>query len=297
MTRVNKCIELLEQNQPIYSTSATALTYEAGFEQAKTWADLIIVEFEHHPFDTVGLRSFLLGLKDGGPTASGHLTPTVIATLPSNCITAEEITYNAWQSRHILSTGVHGLLQTHTRSPDAVRAFVATARYPLHTRGLKQGIPVGMRGAGGQGPPAEIWGLSQTDYVNKAEPWPLDPEGELMLGLKIEDRYALPDAKTIASVPGIAFAEWGPGDMSMSFGDPDGHNPPYSEEMTSALHTVRSACHQANIAFHCSWADPAMSVEEQVKYLLEKLDTKSLVVPNREHAAYGRTLTGRTMPV
>ena len=118
-----------------------------------------------------------------------------------------------------------------------------------------------------------------------------------MLGLKIEDRYALSDANSIASVPGIAFSEWGPGDMSMSFGDPDGHNPPYSEEMINALHTVRSACHKANIAFHCSWADPAMSPKERVKYLLEKLDTKSLVVPNREHADYGRTLTNRTMPV
>ena len=188
-------------------------------------------------------------------------------------------------------------MHTHARSPDAVRAFVATARYPLHTRGLKQGIPVGMRGAGGQASPAEIWGLSQPDYVNKAEPWPLDPNGELMLGLKIEDRYSLSNADAIASVPGVAFAEWGPGDMSMSFGDPDGHDPPYSKEMINALDTIRSACRKADIAFHSSWSDPTMSAQEQVKYLLEKLEAKSLAVPNREYADFGRKLTGRTMPV
>ena len=135
MPKINKCIDLLEQGQPIYSTNAQALTYEAGRDQAKTWADLIRVEFEHHPFDVAGLSAYMQGLRDGGPTASGHLTPTVIATLPSNCITAAEVIYNAWQSRHVLSTGVHGLMHTHARSPEAVSAFVATARYPLHTLG------------------------------------------------------------------------------------------------------------------------------------------------------------------
>lgn len=297
MPRINKCIELLEQNQPIYQTDAEALTYEAGRDQAKTWADLIRVEFEHHPFDTAGLSAYMRGLKDGGPTASGHLTPTVIATLPSNCITAEEVTYNAWQSRHVLSTGVHGLMHTHARSPEAVSSFVATARYPLHTQGLDRDIAEGMRGSGGQSAPAGIWGLSPPEYVMKAEPWPLNPDGELILGLKIEDRHSLPDADAIASVPGISFAEWGPGDMSMSHGEVDGHDPPYSKAMLAALDTVRSACRKAGIAFHCGWPDPAMSTEQQVRYLLDELDTMSLGVPDRTYADIGRKLTGRTMPV
>ena len=90
MGRINKVIELLEQGQPVFSTGAPELTYEAGKAMAGTWADLIMVEFEHHAFDTIGLTKFMQGLKDAGPTASGHPTPTVICTLPSNCITPEE---------------------------------------------------------------------------------------------------------------------------------------------------------------------------------------------------------------
>ncbi|HMN31324.1 MAG TPA: hypothetical protein PKE45_24445, partial [Caldilineaceae bacterium] len=91
MARINKCIELLAAGQPIYATHPSSLTYEAGLEDAKTWADMLLIDFEHRPFDTVGLTSYLRGLRDGGPTASGHLTPTVVCTLPSNAITPEEV--------------------------------------------------------------------------------------------------------------------------------------------------------------------------------------------------------------
>ena len=87
MARINKCIELLEQGQPFYATHPTELTYEAGLKDSQTWADMLMTDFEHHPFDTVGLTNYMRGLKDGGPTPSGHATPTVLCTLPSNAIT------------------------------------------------------------------------------------------------------------------------------------------------------------------------------------------------------------------
>ncbi len=296
MSRVNKCIELLEQGQPAYATSAPELTYEAGREMAQTWADMILVEFEHHPFDPVGLAKFMRGLKDGGPTPSGHPTPTVVSTLPANCISPEEVLYNAWQSRHVLTTGAHGLMQTHTRSADAVRAFVATARFPFQTIGREKGLPEGLRGSGGQAAPAEVWGLSATEYVRKADPWPLNPDGELMLALKIEDRHCLPDADRIAAVPGITFAEWGPGDMGMSFGDPDGHDPPYPPHMDDARNTVISACNKAGVAFYCSWNDPAMTPVERLRHAYEKIGAKIMAAPDRETTETRRRETGRTMP-
>ena len=99
MARINKCVELLADGQPIYATGAIELSYDAGREMSQTWADMILVEFEHHPFDTVGLAKFMEGLKDGGPTPSGHLTPTVVATLPSNCISREEVSRRCYRPR------------------------------------------------------------------------------------------------------------------------------------------------------------------------------------------------------
>ena len=290
MPRINKCIELLEQGRPVLVTDTTTLTYEAGQKLAQTWADLILVEFEHHAFDTVGLTKFMRGLKDAGPTPSGHPTPTVISTLPSNCISPEEVYYNAWQVRHVLGTGVHGILHTHARDPEAVRAFVSTTRYPFQTIGRDAGIPEGRRGGGGQRDPAAIWGIDPTEYVRRADPWPMNPDGELMLGLKIEDRHSLPNADAIAATPGIAFAEWGPGDMGMSFGDADAHDPPYPPHMDSARNTVKSACDKAGVTFYSSWGDPSMTHEERARYVIEEIGARITAVPNKEVAEFARQL-------
>ena len=177
MARINKCIDLLEQGQPCYATHPTELSYEAGLQDAQTWADMLLIDFEHHPFDTVGLTRYMRGLKDGGPTPSGHLTPTVVCTLPANAITPEEVRYNAWQARHVLTAGVHGILHTHTRTAEAVKAFVQITRYPFQTLG-REIIGEGLRGAGGQRPACDIWGLSSAEYAKVADPWPLNPEGE-----------------------------------------------------------------------------------------------------------------------
>ena len=297
MPRINKIIELFEQGQVAFVTGASELSYEAGRDLAQTWADGILIDFEHHPFDTIGLTKLMRGLKDGGPTPSGHATPAVITTLPSNCISPEEVRYNAWQVRHVLATGVHGILHTHARDPEAVRAFVSTARYPFQAIGRDRGLPEGLRGSGGQGGAAEIWGVGPGQYVRKADPWPLNPDGELLLGLKIEDRHCLANAEAIAASPGLAFAEWGPGDMGMSLGNPDAHDPPYPDYMQSAFNTVKSACDKAGLAFYCSWADPSMNEEERVKYLIEEIGATFMSAKDREVAEVGRKLRGRTMPV
>ena len=70
-----------------------------------------------------------------------------------------------------------------------------------------------------------------------------------MLGLKVENRRALDNAEASLAVPGIAFAEWGPGDMGMAFGHKDAHDPPYAPEMAAARARVKAACDRAGVAF------------------------------------------------
>ena len=294
--RINKCIDLLEQGQTIYATHTPELTFEAGVNLAQTWADMILVDFEHHHFDIGGLGTFMKGLKAGGPTASGHLTPTVVATLPHNAITPEEVKYNAWQMRHALSTGIHGLLHTHARDPEAVKWFVAASRYPFQTA-ARDIIPEGLRGGGGQGAPAEIWGVDARKYVNIADPWPLNPDGELLLGLKIEDRHCLANADEIAAVPGIGFAEWGPGDMGMSHGNPDAHDPPYPDYMDTARNIVKDACAKSNVAFYSGWRDDNMTMEETVDYLIDVVGIGMTGAPSKELAENPRAIWGGTMRV
>lgn len=248
--RINKAIELLEAGQPIYYTSVHGgAGYEEGKKMAQTWADYINYEMEHGQLDFSALKAFMRGLIDGGPTKSGHRTPAVIATLPVLGVSQPHMHANFWVVQQALLTGIHGILLCHARDPDAIRTFVSACRFvdapPV------PGLPEGMLGNGAQSGPSQIWGISPQEYKRKAGPWPLHPEGEFLLGLKIEDRFALANAELVAAVPGIAFAEWGPGDMGLSLRLPDGHgaNETLHPEMAKARARVLAACKANKLAF------------------------------------------------
>jgi 4-hydroxy-2-oxoheptanedioate aldolase len=209
--RINRAIELLEQGQPIYYDSTNTGGYEQGKKYAATAGDYINYEMEHGVLDFIALRDFMRGLADAGPTKSGHRTPAVIATLPVLGLDEAGMKANHWVIHQTLAAGVHGILLCHARVPEAARVLVETSRYPFAPKAA--GLAQGLRGSGSQGFAAQIWGIPATDYVRRADVWPLNKEGELMLGLKIEDSYALENAERTTKVPGIAFAEWGPGDM------------------------------------------------------------------------------------
>ena len=291
--RINKVIELLEQDQPIYYTgdhTGANLTHEAGKAMAKTPADYINVGMEHGAFDMAGLDNFMRGLVDGGPTNSGHQTPGVVVEIPVDGSSADVIRANAWQFRQVLARGVHGILLCHAESPEAVKAFVEACRYPFQTIGVGTRLAVGRRGAAGEGSAAPIWGVSSDEYLEKADPWPLNPDGELFLGLKVENRRALASVELTIRVPGIAFAEWGPGDMGMSFGYR--RRPmPYPPEMADARNRVFAACKAVGIAF-LEGATPetvGSAIDEGVRIMG--------LGQSGEVAAAGRTHTRRAMPV
>jgi 4-hydroxy-2-oxoheptanedioate aldolase len=291
--RINKAIELLDQDQPIYYVgghTGAELSYESGKSLAKTYADYINVGMEHGVFDMAGLDQFMRGLVENGPTNSGHTTPAVIVEMPVEGSNADVIRANAWQFRQVLARGVHGILLCHAESPEAVKAFVEICRYPFHTIGVGTQLDVGRRGSAGQGSAAPIWGVSADQYLEKADPWPLNPKGELMLGLKIENKRALQNVEMTIRVPGIAFAEWGPGDMGMSFGYRNIPSP-YPIEMLEARDRVFIACKAAGVAFleGASPNDVSDSIDQGVRIFSAG--------STGEVADAGRSYTNRSMPV
>ena len=291
MPRINRAIELLEAGQPVYYSGVHGgLTYENGTAHRDTWADYLMVEFEHGAFNPVGLGEFMRGLVDAGETRSGHRTPAVICTLPTDGTDENVMRANAWMIKQVLARGVHGILLCHAETPAAVQVFVEASRYPVHSIGVSDGpngLSQGRRGAGGQSMAAAIWGVTPQEYVQKADVWPLNPDGEIMLGLKIENRRALENAEASAAVPGIAFAEWGPGDMGMSLGHADAHDPPFPPEMSAARARVKAACDAAKV-FFLNGVRP--------HDVVERIDEGVMVGSATEEAArIGREYTGRQM--
>jgi 4-hydroxy-2-oxoheptanedioate aldolase len=290
--RINRAIELLEQGQPIYYTGShegTAGSFEQGVKDAQTYADYISYDMEHAPFDVKGLAEYMRGLVQGGPTRSGHRTPAVIVNVPVDGTDEVTVRANAWMFQQVLATGVHGILLCHADTPGAVRAFVEAVRLPIHKQGVDHGISEGRRGVHGAPTAARIWGVSTEEYLQKADVWPLNPNGELLLGLKLEDKYALANAEENLKVPGIAFAEWGPGDMALSLGvrgrGPSGPMPP---ELVRARARVFAAC-KANKIFFLDAMNPGN--------ILEQLKEGVMIGPaSQQTAEIGRKFTQRQVP-
>jgi 4-hydroxy-2-oxoheptanedioate aldolase len=181
-------------------------------------------------------------------------------------------------------------LLCHAESPDAVKCFDESTRFPLATVGRDKGIDVGRRGSGGQASAAEIWGLSQGEYLKRADPWPLNPDGELMLGLKIENVRALENVEKTLAVPGIAFAEWGPGDMGMSLGLPEAHDPPYPPQMQAARQRVLAACKANGVAF-LEMVNPDNVIDQLAAGVMVGAGQQAQAA-----AEIGRKHTARSMP-
>jgi 4-hydroxy-2-oxoheptanedioate aldolase len=289
--RINKAIGLLEQGQPIYysgSHSGTAGTFDQGVKDAQTYADYISYDMEHAPFDIKGLADYMRGLVAGGPTRSGHRTPAVIVNVPVNGTDEATVRANAWMFSQVLATGVHGILLTHADTPGAVRAFVEAVRLPIHKQGVDHGIAEGRRGVHGAPTAAKIWGVSEREYLDRADAWPLNPDGELLLGLKLEDKYALANAEENLKVPGIAFAEWGPGDMALSLGVRGSGNVAETDpRMFAARARVFAAC-KANKVFFLN----AMNSN-----VIDLIKEGVMIGPaSQENAEIGRRYTKRPMP-
>jgi 4-hydroxy-2-oxoheptanedioate aldolase len=287
-TRVNKCIELLESGQPIYYVDGKG-GHDEGKALAKTWADYIWYDMEHAPLDMTRLRAFMQGLVDGGPTPSGHRTPAVIVTLPVLGVDTETMKGGSWMVQQALACGIHGVHLCRARDPNAVRLFVQAARYPHHKQEVDE-IGEGLRGFGSHKFAAGIWGIDEERYFDMADVWPLNSIGEIMLGIKIEDRHALENAEASIRVPGLAFAEWGPRDMGLSYGMLGGRaDPPLPKVLQQAGDRVLAACKASNVAFldNVLPENVAQRIDEGVRIGAGR---------NKEAADIGRRYTKREMP-
>jgi len=279
---INRAIELLAGGQPIYYTGShegTDGSFAQGVKDAQTWADYISYDMEHAPFDVKGLSEYMQGLAKGGPTKSGHRTPAVIVNVPVDGTDEATVRANAWMFQQVLATGVHGVLLCHADTPGAVRAFVEAVRFPAFG---------GRRGVHGNTTAARIWGITADQYAERADAWPLNPNGELLLGLKLEDKYALENAEANTKIPGIAFAEWGPGDMAFSLGVKSGAGAVNAPQMQAARSKVLAATKAQKIFFLNS-----VNADNVVDMIKEGV---MIGAANEKAAEAGRKFTKRTMP-
>jgi 4-hydroxy-2-oxoheptanedioate aldolase len=88
------------------------------------------------------------------------------------------------------------------------------------------------------------WGLSEAEYRRKADVWPLNPEGELVVWAIVETKEGLANVREIAQVPGLSVLVPGAGTLGGVFSttNAEGQRVRDNAAWEAAIQSVLAAC-------------------------------------------------------
>ena len=239
-SRLNGIIRAWEHGRPAYAAFAQP-ERQVAIEFSTAPYDGVVFEMEHNSWDANVLQDSLQYLLNRRQIhAMGSLAPTVT---PLVRIPANGGENNQWLAKQGLDRGVYGVIWPHVSTVEQAYNAVSACRYPRpKTAPLYE--PVGARGDGPHAA-ARYWGLSQQEYYLKADVWPLNPRGEVLVLLMIEDLLGIENLDDILrNVPGIGCVLIGEGDLSQELGVPRQYEHP---AVADAMAKIVSTCKQHQV--------------------------------------------------
>jgi 2-keto-3-deoxy-L-rhamnonate aldolase RhmA len=192
-------------------------------------------------FDTAHslFSSLMIGMKGAGvltPEAPRRLThPLYVKTpeiLPDPKAAAERIARQ-------LNLGVSGIVFVDVQNAEEVKQGLAMMRF--RSKGGTRPDDVGSAPA--------FWGMTEKEYREKADLWPLNPNGELVNFTIIESKEGLAHVREIAAVKGIGVLFPGAGTLGGIFTKTDstGRTVRDPDAWEAAIQQVLSACKEFNV--------------------------------------------------
>ncbi len=251
--RLNKAIELLEDDQAVFGLLSFDYSLNNARSLANSGLDFIIIDMEHAPFDVERLRQFLLGMTDKRKILEkGSLQPDVVPLVRIPATGGEDVMS---QAKQVLDVGAFGVMYPSVSTRAQAEKSVGATRYP-QLNGAEDFEPVGLRG---RNPSNAVWYWGIRDYHPRADVWPLDPNGELLAIIQIETPEGVENIDEIIAVPGIGVIFIGPSDLSTSMG----YASPAAPEVEAAIQRVLRACLDNDVP--CAITTGQGSVQQRIE--------------------------------
>ncbi len=181
-----------------------------------------------------------------------------------------------------LNAGHAGIFMQAVESAAEVRDAIAAMRF--RSKG-------GIRPDTGIALAAKYWGLTPAQYLERADVWPLNPNGELVVYAIIESRAGVANVREIAAEPGVAALVVGAGTLGGLFTTTNAEGQRVRDQagFDAAVAAVVAACKQARVA--CSYpANNSADVER-----LMAMGFSVFTMQSRNQAAFDAVLTGRRL--
>ena len=263
-SRLNGIIRALEAGRHTLTLFAPC-EVEFAVELQQSGYDGVVFEGEHRGWDIRALRDSLQYLLNRGQiAAAGSVAPAVT---PTARIPANGAEKNQFLAKQALDLGCYGVVWPHISTVEEAYNAVAACRYPrLADKPLYE--PGGIRGDGPM-QAARYWGVSQQEYYQRADVWPLAACGEILVVLQIEDTAGirnLPDM--LDNVPGIGVILIGEGDLSQELGYP---RQTEHKVVLEAIAEVVAVCRQRGVVVghpHVTPENAERVIAEGFRYLM-----------------------------
>lgn len=281
--RLNGVIRALEQGQPAFTAFSPA-EVDSAFAMSTSKFDGIVFEMEHNPWDSKALRDSLQYMLNRRQIVqSGSLAPAVtpMVRIPVNGVEKAQ-----WHAKQALDLGCYGIVWPHISTVEEAYNAVAACRYP-RLKSAPRYEPAGIRGDGPTGA-VRYWGLTQQEYYQRADVWPLDPKGEVFVIIQIEDTKGIENlGDMLKNVPGIGCILIGEGDLSQELGVPRRYE---HKAVLDAIAQVVATCKQHNVVVGHPHAEPG-----NVQRILDEGFKFVMCAPTRSYAGLdkAREIAGR----
>lgn len=154
-----------------------------------------------------------------------------------------------------LNLGVTGIMFVGVESAEEVKQGLAAMRFK--SKGGTRSEDVGNAPA--------FWGMSEKEYKEKADLWPLNSNGELVNWTIVESKAGLEHVREIAAVKGIGVLWPGAGTLRGVFStqQPDGTRKLDEAAWEASIQKVLAACKEFNVP--CGYPANANDIEMRMK--------------------------------
>ena len=284
LPRLNNVIRLLAEGKvPITTFSPPSI--DSAIALSTTAYDGITFELEHNPYDPLTLRDclqYMLNRRQIFECDSLAPAVTPMVRIPAN---GGEL--NQWLAKQVLDIGVFGVVWPRVSTVEQAYNAVAACRYPRP----KSAVNYEPEGQRGDNPvhAARYWGISQQDYYEKADVWPLAPHGEILVVIQCEQVQAIDNLPQILKeVPGIGVVLIGEGDLSQNLGYPRQYSHP---AVVEAMTAIRRICAEHGVACghpHVDASNAQKVVNEGYRFVMAA-PTRSLAGLEGCRKVIGRT--------
>lgn len=255
-SRINAVIKVWEEGKPAIGRGVVDFSFDEAVRWTNADYDFLFCDLEHRPFNLSEYRVFLQAMIDRKQIierGNRLVRPTPLLRIPAY---GREL--NHWMIKQGLDLGVPGIIFPSISSAQQAAHAIAGCRYPQPRNALIP-FPEGMRGASPD-MAMRLWGLTLSEYIEIADLYPLNPRGELLAIVQIEDKEGIRNLNDILKVKGIGMILIGPLDLSFAVGHPGN---PEHPEVEAVIQQILRKSKNAGVA--CGIVSPAAKLVERIR--------------------------------